>query len=98
MGKLFGVRQDLYRSTRSESRARGASTEHMPPTATSQCQAITEWRSVYVALDGKLMAVPIEFDATGKTVEAGTPVALFDTHIGAWSNPPITFLLNWKPK
>src|SRR5262245_42813509 len=49
------------------------------PPQQSQRQAITEWHSVYVALDGKLMAVPIEFDATGKTVEAGTPVALFDT-------------------
>jgi len=33
----------------------------------------------YIALDGRLMAVPIRL---GQSVEAGEPVALFDTHVG----------------
>ena len=33
----------------------------------------------YIAPDAKLMAAPIQ--ATGQTVEAGTPVALFQTRI-----------------
>jgi Tol biopolymer transport system component len=36
----------------------------------------------YVALDDRLMAAPIRLDASGQFVEAGTPVALFATHIG----------------
>jgi dipeptidyl aminopeptidase/acylaminoacyl peptidase len=36
----------------------------------------------YIALDGRLMAVPVEFPANGQTVEPGRPVALFETHIG----------------
>jgi Tol biopolymer transport system component len=36
----------------------------------------------YIALDGRLMAVPVELPANGQTVEPGRPVALFETHIG----------------
>jgi Tol biopolymer transport system component len=36
----------------------------------------------YVALDGRLMAVPIRFAADGQTVDAGTPAPLFVTHVG----------------
>ena len=36
----------------------------------------------YVALDGKLMSVPIRMSADGQTIEPGTPVPLFLTHIG----------------
>jgi serine/threonine protein kinase len=36
----------------------------------------------YIALDGRLMAVPVEFPASSQTVEPGRPVALFETHIG----------------
>jgi Tol biopolymer transport system component len=35
----------------------------------------------YIALDGQLMSVPIRL-TNGESVEAGTPVALFATHIG----------------
>jgi serine/threonine protein kinase len=35
----------------------------------------------YIALDGQLMSVPIHL-TNNQTVEAGTPVALFATHIG----------------
>jgi hypothetical protein len=35
----------------------------------------------YIALDGQLMSVPIRF-TNSQAVEAGTPVALFATHIG----------------
>jgi hypothetical protein len=36
----------------------------------------------YIALDGRLMAVPIRFTDSGQSVEAGAPVALFATHVG----------------
>ncbi|MBI4472755.1 MAG: protein kinase [Acidobacteria bacterium] len=36
----------------------------------------------YVALDGRLMAVSIRTASNGKTLEAGTPVPLFNTRIG----------------
>ena len=36
----------------------------------------------YVALDGRLMAVPIRFAPDGQSVEAGTPVPLFATQVG----------------
>ena len=37
----------------------------------------------YVALDGRLMAVPIQLAADGRTAEAGTPAALFLTGVFA---------------
>ena len=45
------------------------------------------WRSdgkelFYIALDGRLMAVPIALPSAGASVEAGTPVPLFATHVG----------------
>jgi eukaryotic-like serine/threonine-protein kinase len=36
----------------------------------------------YVALDGRLMAVPIRFAPDGQAVDAGTPSPLFATHVG----------------
>jgi Tol biopolymer transport system component len=36
----------------------------------------------YIALDGKLMAVPIRPSADGRSIEAATPVALFATRVG----------------
>jgi len=36
----------------------------------------------YVDLDGRLMSVPITFTPDGRTVQPGTPVPLFMTHIG----------------
>src|SRR5262245_5939662 len=36
----------------------------------------------YVALDGRLMAVPIQFGANGQAVEPGAPVPLFVTRLG----------------
>ena len=36
----------------------------------------------YVALDERLMAVPIRFPSSGQTAEAGSPVPLFTTHFG----------------
>jgi Tol biopolymer transport system component len=36
----------------------------------------------YVALDGRLMAVPIRFAADGQAVDAGTPAPLFATQVG----------------
>jgi hypothetical protein len=35
----------------------------------------------YVALDNRLMAVPLASSADGRTLSAGTPVALFATRI-----------------
>jgi serine/threonine protein kinase len=36
----------------------------------------------YVALDGKLMAVPIRFTPDSQSVDVGTPVSLFTTQVG----------------
>jgi Tol biopolymer transport system component len=36
----------------------------------------------YLALDGRMMAVPVSFAADGTSARAGAPVALFPTHIG----------------
>jgi serine/threonine protein kinase len=49
--------------------------------------AMVRWRSdgkelFYVALDGRLMAVPIAISPDGNSLEAGTPTPLFPTHVG----------------
>ena len=36
----------------------------------------------YVALDGRLMAVPMRFASNGQSIEVGAPRVLFTTHIG----------------
>jgi eukaryotic-like serine/threonine-protein kinase len=36
----------------------------------------------YLGLDRRMLAVPIEFSSDGRSVEAGAPVALFQTKIG----------------
>ena len=36
----------------------------------------------YIALDDRLMAVPIRFASNGQALEAGTPVPLFATRVG----------------
>jgi dipeptidyl aminopeptidase/acylaminoacyl peptidase len=36
----------------------------------------------YIAMDGRLMAVPLSFDPARESLEPGTPVALFSTRIG----------------
>ena len=46
-----------------------------------------QWRGdgkelFYVALDARLMAVPMQLPSTGQTLVAGRPVSLFATHIG----------------
>jgi eukaryotic-like serine/threonine-protein kinase len=79
----------------------------------------------YVALDDRLMAVPIREDVEKHAVQPGAPVALFTTRIGGAraevingqyevapdgqrflmntragnvTAPPITIIMNWKPK
>ena len=42
----------------------------------------------YIALDGRLMAVPIRFSSNGQTLDVGTPVPLFGTHIGGAVQDP----------
>ena len=54
--------------------------------------AQVRWRAdgrelFYVALDGTLMAVPIEMSANGLTLTPGVPKPLFTTHIGRVINP-----------
>jgi len=44
----------------------------------------------YVALDARLMAVPIQLPPTGQTIVAGRPVPLFATHIGGALQGTIT--------
>ena len=36
----------------------------------------------YIALDGRLMAVPIRLASTTQTIEAGSPIPLFATRVG----------------
>ena len=36
----------------------------------------------YIALDGRLTAVPIPQGSNAQTIEAGMPVPLFATHVG----------------
>ena len=40
----------------------------------------------YVALDGRLMAVPLQVAANARTIDVGTPAPLFATRIGRVSN------------
>lgn len=35
-----------------------------------------------MALDGKLMAIPLRLPQRGRSVELGSPVPLFQTHVG----------------
>lgn len=42
--------------------------------------------SVYIALDGRLVAVPFAVSSTGNAVEAGAPVPLFFTRVGEVQN------------
>jgi hypothetical protein len=39
----------------------------------------------YIALDGQLMAVPVQFADNDQTIKPGTPVPLFATRVG----PPV---------
>jgi Tol biopolymer transport system component len=41
----------------------------------------------YIAPDAQLMTVPIRFSSDGRTVQAGTPVALFVTTVGGTNGP-----------
>ena len=100
------------------------------PTMSTNGGVQVRWRHdgkelFYVALDGRLMAVPIQLSADGQTVEAGAPAALFLTRVFAiqginirqqympskdgqrflvdsvpeeTAQPPITVILNWKPR
>ena len=44
----------------------------------------------YIALDDRLMAVPIRIASDGQTLEAGAPVPLFVTRIGSAASPNVT--------
>jgi serine/threonine protein kinase/Tol biopolymer transport system component len=49
--------------------------------------AQVRWRAdgkelFYIALDGRLIAVPIQFASDGRSVQAGAPVPLFRTRVG----------------
>ena len=44
----------------------------------------------YVALDARLMAVPMQLPSTGQTLVAGRPASLFATHIGGAIQANIT--------
>jgi serine/threonine protein kinase len=81
-----------------------------------------QWRAdgreiFYRTPDNRIMAVPVALPASGLSVEAGRPVALFslrpgsaylaapdgqrfliNTPLGDPVTPPITVVLNWKPR
>jgi serine/threonine protein kinase/Tol biopolymer transport system component len=42
----------------------------------------------YVAADGRLMVIPVAYDARFRTLEAATPHALFRTHLATGANIP----------
>jgi hypothetical protein len=42
----------------------------------------------YIALDGRLMAVPIQLNSADKTFVAGVPTPLFGTRVGAATGTP----------
>ena len=44
----------------------------------------------YIAMDDRLMAVPIHRSPDGKTLEADLPVPLFATHVGGAVSPNVT--------
>ena len=44
--------------------------------------AATGKKLFYIALDGRLMAVPIRIASNAQTIEAGSPVPLFATRVG----------------
>ena len=46
----------------------------------------------YIALDGRLMAVPIRIPSNAQTIETGSPVPLFATRVGG----ALTGLFNWQ--
>ena len=51
-----------------------------------------QWRAdgrelFYIALDGKLMAVPIDVSANGQSITPGIPVPLFTTRVGRIIGP-----------
>ena len=43
----------------------------------------------YIALDGRLMAVPINLGPGGRTIEAGVPAPLFTTRVGGAIQGPL---------
>jgi len=48
----------------------------------------------YVAMDGRLMAVPIEYSSDGKTPKPLAPVPLFPTHIGGALAPRQQYMVS----
>jgi serine/threonine protein kinase len=78
------------------------------PDAGGQTQASTNggaqvrWRRdgkelFYIALDGRLMAVPIRIASNPRTIEAGSPVPLFATRVGSASYPNNwLYDVNWQ--
>ena len=42
----------------------------------------------YVAADGRLMAIPISYEAGSRTLQAAVPLALFRTHLATGANVP----------
>jgi hypothetical protein len=46
----------------------------------------------YIALDGRLMAVPIRVASTAQTIEVGSPVPLFATRVGG----ELSYPFNWE--
>jgi hypothetical protein len=48
----------------------------------------------YIAADKRLMTVPIQFSSDGKTVQAGTPLALFLTTIGSPNAPRQEYMVS----
>ena len=54
--------------------------------------AQVQWRAdgrelFYIALDGKLMAVPVDMSANGQSISPGIPVPLFTTRVGRIIGP-----------
>src|SRR5215831_8924620 len=51
----------------------------------------------YIALDGRLMAVPMRIASGAQTIEAGSPIPLFATHVGGALSDPFTVQYDVSP-
>ena len=54
----------------------------MPPACAQARWSPNAKELFYIALDGKLMAVPVAFGADGQTIQPGTPTPLFANPVG----------------
>jgi hypothetical protein len=76
-------RYEVYVRPWSGSSGRGGGKVPISPTGGAQVRWRHDGKALfYIALDDRLMTVPIKFGSNGQDIEPGTPVPLFATHVG----------------